>query len=113
MRQIGARKSLLNNKKATQFMTRYIIIWTCIGFIAVTAILFFDARKASIQCIDGTYATDKSLCPQCSNDSQCGADKTCQENSCYPKACISDNDCSAKATCIFEKCTLSNGKVQN
>lgn len=95
-----------------QFMTRYIVIWVCVAIIGVVFIFLMDAKKANIECVDGTFVTDKSACLQCTIDLHCGTNKVCRENTCVTKACLTDEDCdTAQSACIFEKCVISAGKV--
>lgn len=95
-----------------KFMTKYIIIWVCVAIMGISTIFILNAQKANITCVDGTFVTDKAQCPQCTQNSHCGPDKVCQDNSCFAKRCLTDEDCdTAQSACIFEKCTKSTGKI--
>jgi hypothetical protein len=104
----------IQSKKALKFMERYIIIWVCIAIIAISVIFISGLKRANITCVDGTKATQKALCPQCTIDSHCGPDKSCdnETTTCHAKRCNVDEDCDTPSSaCIFEKCTKSTGKI--
>jgi hypothetical protein len=101
------------NKRGMEFLTQYIIAWVLVGFIVVSLILLVGSKRATVECIDGTFAVSKRECPQCVTNEHCGPDKQCTENKfCIAKKCKMDGDCDGRLSqCIYNQCMPSNADV--